>query len=144
MADNTSACTTGTANSRPSALQLVASPGIEAPAFVIGNLSRELCTYIMLPCVSCALAPRRSTTPVKTVRGKKTVRESIDTKRTVSNTRTARGVKQQTDSRRQLPPQQQQQQKHGSRFYLFFTGFPFPIGPFWERKTCRYEVGHQQ
>eukprot|EP00877_Chromochloris_zofingiensis_P000565 jgi/Chrzof1/10509/Cz05g01130.t1 len=82
----------------------------------------------------------RSTTPVKTVRGKKTVRESIDTKRTVSNTRTARGVKQQTDSRRQLPPQQQQQQKHGSRFYLFFTGFPFPIGPFWERKTCRYEV----
>lgn len=28
----------------------------------------------------------------------------------------------------------------GSQFYLNFTGFPFPIGPTFQRKTVRYEV----
>ena len=27
-----------------------------------------------------------------------------------------------------------------SRFYAFITGFPFPLGPLFQRKTCRYEV----
>lgn len=28
----------------------------------------------------------------------------------------------------------------GSRFYLNFTGFPFPLGPFLNRRTIRTEV----
>jgi hypothetical protein len=31
--------------------------------------------------------------------------------------------------------------KKGSRFYFNFTGFPFPLGPFFERRTVRNEVG---
>lgn len=27
-----------------------------------------------------------------------------------------------------------------SQFYAFVTGFPFPLGPTFTRKTCRYEV----
>ena len=27
-----------------------------------------------------------------------------------------------------------------SQFYAFITGFPFPLGPLFQRKTCRYEV----
>lgn len=30
--------------------------------------------------------------------------------------------------------------RRGSRFYFNFTGFPFPLGPFFERKTVRTEV----
>jgi hypothetical protein len=30
--------------------------------------------------------------------------------------------------------------RRGSRFYFNLTGFPFPIGPFFERKTVRNEV----
>jgi len=30
---------------------------------------------------------------------------------------------------------------HGSRTYFNFTGFPFPLGPFTERRTVREEVG---
>lgn len=29
---------------------------------------------------------------------------------------------------------------NGSRFYLNFTGFPFPLGPFLNRQTIRTEV----
>ena len=29
----------------------------------------------------------------------------------------------------------------GGRFFLFFTGFPFPLGPLFSRQTVRYEVG---
>ena len=28
----------------------------------------------------------------------------------------------------------------GGRFFLFFTGFPFPLGPLFSRQTVRYEV----
>lgn len=28
----------------------------------------------------------------------------------------------------------------GGRFYFNFTGFPFPLGPFLNRQTLRYEV----
>ncbi|CAI9777408.1 unnamed protein product [Fraxinus pennsylvanica] len=28
----------------------------------------------------------------------------------------------------------------GGRFYFNFTGFPFPLGPFLNRRTIRYEV----
>lgn len=28
----------------------------------------------------------------------------------------------------------------GGRFYFNFTGFPFPLGPFLNRRTLRYEV----
>ena len=31
-------------------------------------------------------------------------------------------------------------QSNGSQFYAFITGFPFPLGPAFQRKTCRYEV----
>jgi hypothetical protein len=27
-----------------------------------------------------------------------------------------------------------------SQFYFFLTGFPFPLGPLFQRKTCRYEA----
>ncbi len=27
------------------------------------------------------------------------------------------------------------------QFFAFITGFPFPLGPSFTRKTCRYEVG---
>lgn len=30
--------------------------------------------------------------------------------------------------------------KGGGRFYFNFTGFPFPLGPFFNRRTLRYEV----
>lgn len=29
----------------------------------------------------------------------------------------------------------------GGRFYFNITGFPFPLGPFLNRRTIRYEVG---
>lgn len=30
----------------------------------------------------------------------------------------------------------------GGRFYFNFTGFPFPLGPFLNRQTLRYEVSY--
>jgi hypothetical protein len=53
---------------------------------------------------------------------------------TVSNSRTVRGLRPQPAS--QAPSQQ----RKGSRFYFNFTGFPFPLGPFFERRTVRNEV----
>jgi hypothetical protein len=31
-------------------------------------------------------------------------------------------------------------QSKGSKSYFNFTGFPFPLGPFFERQTLRFEV----
>ena len=39
-------------------------------------------------------------------------------------------------SRQQTPPTSSAE----SQFYAFITGFPFPLGPLFQRKTCRYEV----
>ena len=80
------------------------------------------------PAVFCASAPP------KTAKGtvKRTIKQRQGTQ-TVSS-RTARGTRSQPS------PQSASKQSNGSRFYFNFTGFPFPLGPFFERRTVRNEV----
>lgn len=77
---------------------------------------------------------RQTIKPGQTIRGK-----------TLSNKGTTqRGLETVDPSRRNKTvrgqQQQQQEERRGSRFYLNFTGFPFPLGPFFQRKTVRNEV----
>jgi hypothetical protein len=108
-------------------------------------------------------APRgreaRLSVEAKTTRG-----GTQSTRRTVSGTRTASGKAATTSGRVRTvrgapdvplprsPPattrgrgggaaaSAERPQRRGSRFYFNLTGFPFPIGPFFERKTVRKEV----
>lgn len=78
---------------------------------------------------------------VKTVTGAKQTRKlgtqttSITNKSVKRSTQSSRGsgrtVKQQSSSN---------STKKGGQFYFNITGFPFPIGPFFSRKTVRFEI----
>ncbi|WIA12372.1 hypothetical protein OEZ85_012420 [Tetradesmus obliquus] len=74
-----------------------------------------------------------------TAKGRSTVSSKTQRGSTVSGTKTVRGREQQA-ALQQQQQQQQQSKKRGSRFYFNITGFPFPLGPFFERKTVRNEV----
>ena len=57
---------------------------------------------------------------------------------TVSGTKAGtRGGRKQTDGP-EVPAAKPASK--ASQFYAFITGFPFPLGPVFQRKTCRYEV----
>jgi hypothetical protein len=63
--------------------------------------------------------------------------------KTLSASKTVRGLGgRSTTSSKQQQQQQQppKQRRRGSRFYFNLTGFPFPLGPFFERNTVRTEV----
>lgn len=42
--------------------------------------------------------------------------------------------------KRAVPEKERNPNKLPGQFYFNFTGFPFPIGPFFTRRTVRYEV----
>jgi hypothetical protein len=69
------------------------------------------------------------------VKGRSTVSSKTQRGSTVSGGKTVRGREQQA-----ALELEQQSKKRGSRFYFNITGFPFPLGPFFERKTVRNEV----
>jgi hypothetical protein len=69
------------------------------------------------------------------VNGRSTALSKTQRGSTVSGTKTVRGREQQA-----AQELEQQSKKRGSRFYFNITGFPFPLGPFFERKTVRNEV----
>jgi hypothetical protein len=58
-------------------------------------------------------------------------------KKTLAGTKTTRGLSSSSSEQAGTDPSSK---RRGSRFYFNFTGFPFPLGPFWERKTVRTEV----
>jgi len=63
--------------------------------------------------------------------------------RTTSSQRSKSTVKQASSDRTAttgLTRKQETKSSAASRFYAFITGFPFPLGPLFQRKTCRYEV----
>jgi len=59
-------------------------------------------------------------------------------KRTLAASKTTRGLSSSQQSSEQAGTGRSS--RRGSRFYFNFTGFPFPLGPFFERKTVRTEV----
>lgn len=64
-------------------------------------------------------------------------------KKTLAVSRTTRGLGRTTSSSGSSNSEQAgtgPSSRRGSRFYFNFTGFPFPLGPFFERKTVRTEV----
>eukprot|EP00775_Hariotina_reticulata_P008698 gene8698-8879_t len=77
---------------------------------------------------------RVSTKPVST-KGKTVVGKTAKGKTQSGTVRTVRGQQQSTGT-----AQPEQQKRRGSRFYFNITGFPFPLGPFFERQTVRREV----
>jgi len=82
----------------------------------------------------------KTTSGRKTVSGTKTVSGGT---RTVSGKTTTSGGGTRKTTRGGAASQQvaqQQPDRRGSRFYFNITGFPFPIGPFFERRTVRNEV----
>lgn len=118
--------------------------------------------------ISSSAAPRRSMAvvnarlakPGNTVKGTTTVgakkqqlakqlaRQEQQQKKTLVGSKTTRGLNNSTttSSNRQTAASKQagtgpSSKRRGSRFYFNFTGFPFPLGPFFERKTVRTEVG---
>ena len=50
------------------------------------------------------------------------------------------GAKPGDDGRVEVGRTQRGVAGQGGRFFLFFTGFPFPLGPLFSRQTVRYEV----
>jgi hypothetical protein len=79
----------------------------------------------------------RVTTKPVTTKGKTVVGKTAKGK-TQSGT-VVRTVRGQQQSRGPAQPEQQGKRR-GSRFYFNITGFPFPLGPFFERQTVRTEV----
>lgn len=82
-----------------------------------------------------AVAPTQQTVKGKTIKGTKNA--------TVRNTDTTRGVKQRGGKAAPAPSgdgASSAPRGSGSRAYFNFTGFPFPLGPFFERRTVRTEV----
>jgi hypothetical protein len=84
--------------------------------------------------VQCKVTTKQQQQQAVTAKGRSTVSSKTQRGSTISGKKTVRGREQQAEL------QQQQSQKRGSRFYFNFTGFPFPLGPFFERKTVRNEV----
>lgn len=58
-------------------------------------------------------------------------------KKTLAGSKTTRGLSSASSEQAGTGASSK---RRGSRFYFNFTGFPFPLGPFWERKTVRTEV----
>jgi hypothetical protein len=125
--------------------------------FRAGTMQRFSSSMLHAPAAPLAAAHRSSRLPVLPVLGKVTTKQTAATSKqqqaatakgrstvssktqrgsTVSGSMTVRGREQQAALQ-----QQQQSKKRGSRFYFNITGFPFPLGPFFERKTVRNEVG---
>ncbi|KAF8071318.1 rbm8a [Scenedesmus sp. PABB004] len=95
-------------------------------------------------------APLAARPAVASVKGRATAGGRQSTRggrQTASGGRQTASGKPQTASgraaRQQQPPgggAPPPPQRRGSRFYFNITGFPFPLGPFFERKTVRREV----
>eukprot|EP00878_Enallax_costatus_P007051 GHUV01007390.1.p1 GENE.GHUV01007390.1~~GHUV01007390.1.p1 ORF type:complete len:359 (+),score=32.26 GHUV01007390.1:261-1337(+) len=87
---------------------------------------------------------KATTKPAVTAKGRQTVKsgQTIKSRTLSSKGRTQRGIDTVDPSRRvkTVRGQQQEEDRRGSRFYFNFTGFPFPLGPFFQRKTVRNEV----
>ncbi len=101
------------------------------------------------PVQPCRVVARVTTSKAQTTKGAKPqTGKGTVTKTQPQQEKTQKGVK--TVSNRELrqaarkAAQQEaadKPQSNGSRFYLNLTGFPFPLGPTFERKTVRREVG---
>lgn len=100
------------------------------------------------PVQPCQVVARVTTSKAQTTKGAKPqTGKGTVTKTQPQQPKTQKGVK--TVSNRELrqaarkAAQQEAADKpksNGSRFYLNLTGFPFPLGPTFERKTVRREV----
>lgn len=105
------------------------------------------CRRLTVP-VDARLAKPATVKGTSTVGAKKVqlaqqlARQQQQQKKTLAASRTTRGLGQPVDS---APDSDEASTRsgrkgRGSRFYFNLTGFPFPLGPFWERKTVRNEV----
>lgn len=104
-------------------------------------LRSSLCRSHVLPVLGKVTTRQTGTTKqaAATAKGAKTV----TSKSTVSGNRSVKGGNTSVKGTSKAPAvkqQQQQEPRRGSRFYLNITGFPFPLAPFFERKTVRNEV----
>jgi hypothetical protein len=68
---------------------------------------------------------------------KQLAKQEQQQKKTLAVSKTTRGLSTRSSEQAGTGPSSQ---RRGSRFYFNFTGFPFPLGPFFERKTVRTEV----
>lgn len=92
----------------------------------------------------------RASSPATTTRGKQTAKGQTatkTTKQTGTNRSTVSGgtkrntVANKTQKLAKRNDQQPDEEKpKGSQFYPFLTGFPFPLGPTFQRNTVRNEV----
>jgi hypothetical protein len=105
-----------------------------APIAALYRSSRQLALPVLAKVTTKQTASAQQQ-QAASVKGRSTVSSTTQRGSTVSGTKTVRGREQQAAL--QL---EQQSKKRGSRFYFNITGFPFPLGPFFERKTVRNEV----